>query len=83
MPVKCNYYYYLNLPDCKVASKSKLCSYYVTASGTAYLSYNIYGNNLSILHRVLNEKKRLNIKKRKTTLLLRDTAFKLLRLKDQ
>jgi len=47
-----------------------------------YSSYNIYGNNLSILHGVLNKKKRLDTKECKTALLLRDTSFKLLRLKD-
>ena len=52
------------------------------AGGTIYLSYNVYGNDLSILHRVLNKKKYLNVKERKTTLLLHDTAFKLPYLKD-
>jgi len=65
-----------------VASKSKLCSYYVAVSGTVYLSYNVYGNNLFVLHRVLDEKKRLNAKECETALLLHNTAFKLLRLKD-
>ena len=82
MLVKCSYCYRLGLPDCKVASKSELYSYCVAASGITYLFYNVYGNNLSILHGVLNKKKRLNIKERKTTLLLHNTAFKLLRLKD-
>ena len=82
IPVKCSYYYYLNLPDCKVASKSESYSYCITASKTVYLSYNIYGNDPSVLHRVLNEKKRLNAKEYKTALLLRDTASKLLRFKD-
>ena len=80
--IKCNYYCYLNLPDCKVASKSKSCSYYIAAGKTVYLSYNVYRNNLSVLHGVLDEKKYLNAKERKTALLLRDTASKLLRLKD-
>jgi len=82
IPIKCNRYYYLNLPDCKVASKSKLYSYYVTASRIIYLSYNVYGNDLSVLYRVLNKKKHLNIKECKTTLLLHNTAFKFLHLKD-
>jgi len=82
MPVKCNHYCHLNLPDCKVASKSKLYNHYITVSGIIYLSYNVYRNDLSVLHRVLNKKKRLNTKERETTLLLHDTAFKLLRLKD-
>ena len=82
MPVKCSRYYRLNLLDCKVISKSKLCSYYVVAGRTVYLSYNVYRNNLSILYRVLDKKKRFNVKEYKTALLLRDTAFKLLHLKD-
>jgi len=82
MPVKCNYCRRLNLPDCKVASKSKLCGYYVVASGTVYLSYNVYRNDPSVLCRVLDKKKRLNAKECETALLLYDTAFKLLRLKD-
>ena len=82
MPVKCNRYYYLNLPDYKVVSKSKLCNHYIVVSGTVYLSYNVYGNDPSVLHRVLDEKKRLNAKECETTLLLRDMAFKLLYLKD-
>ena len=65
-----------------MASKSELCSYCVAAGGTVYLSYNVYGNDLSVLHGVLDEKKRLNAKERETTLFLRDTAFKFLRLKD-
>jgi len=55
----------------------------MAANRTVYLFYNVYGNDPSILYRVLNEKKRLNTKERKTTLLLRNTAFKLLHLKDQ
>jgi len=82
MPVKYSYYHRLNLLDCKVASKSKLCGYYMAAGGTVYLSYNVYGNDPSILRGVLDEKKRLNAKECKTTLLLCNTAFKLLRLKD-
>jgi len=82
IPVKCSYYRRLNLPDCKVASKSKSCGHYMAAGGITYLSYNVYGNDLSILRRVLDEKKRLNTKECKTALLLRDTAFKLLCLKD-
>jgi len=58
-----------------VASKSELCGYYVAAGGTIYLSYNVYGNNLSILYQVLDEKKRLNFKER-------DTFVKLLHIKD-
>jgi len=80
--VKCNYYYHLNLLDCKVASKSKLYGYYVTAGRTVYLSYNVYRNDLSILYRVLDEKKRLNIKECKTALLFYNMAFKLLHFKD-
>jgi len=82
IPVKYNYCYRLNLLDCKVASKSKLYSYYMVASRTVYLSYNVYRNDPSVLHRVLNKKKRLNAKECKTALLLHDTAFKLLRFKD-
>ena len=54
----------------------------MVVGGTVYLFYNIYRNNLSVLHRVLDEKKHLNAKERETALLLYDTAFKLLRLKD-
>ena len=82
IPVKCSYCCRLNLPDCKVASKSKLCGYYMVASGTVYLSYNVYGNNPSILYGVLDEKKYLNVKECEIALLLRNMAFKLLRLKD-
>jgi len=81
--IKYNHYRHLNLPDCKVASKSKLCGYYIMVSKTVYLSYNVYGNDLSVLYRVLDEKKRFNTKECKTTLLLYNIAFKLLRLKDQ
>ena len=52
------------------------------ASRIIYSSYNVYKNDLSILYKVLDEKKRFNVKECKTTLLLHDTAFKLLRLKD-
>ena len=65
-----------------MVSKSELCSYCVIASKTAYLSYNVYRNNLFVLRRVLDEKKRFDTEERKTALLLRDTAFKLLCLKD-
>jgi len=82
MPVKCSRYRYLNLLDCKVTSKSKSCGYYVAVSGTVYLFYNVYKNNLSVLYRVLDEKKRLNVKERETALLLRNTAFKFLHFKD-
>jgi len=82
IPVKCSRYCYLDLPDCKVVSKSELYGYCIAAGGTVYLSYNIYGNDLSVLRKVLDEKKRLNAKERKTAFLLRDTAFKLLRFKD-
>jgi len=82
MPVKCSYYHYLNLPDYKVTSKSKLYSYYIVAGKTVYSSYNIYRNNPSILCKVLDEKKRFDVKERETALLLHDTAFKFLRLKD-
>jgi len=54
----------------------------MAASGTVYLSYNVYRNDPSVLRRVLDKKKRLNAKERKTALLLRDTASKLLHLKD-
>ena len=82
IPVKCSYCCRLNLPDCKVASKSKSYSYYIVISKITYLSYNVYGNNLSVLYKVLDEKKRFNAKKRKTALFLRNTAFKLLHFKD-
>jgi len=82
MLVKCSYCCCLNLLDCKVASKSKLYNYCVAASRTAYLSYNVYGNDPSVLRGVLDEKKRLDAKERETALLLRNTAFKLLRFKD-
>jgi len=82
IPVKCNHYYYLNLPDCKVASKSKSYSHYIAVSKIIYLSYNVYGNDLSILRRVLNKKKCFNVKECKTALLLHNTAFKFLHLKD-
>jgi len=82
MPIKCSYYRYLNLLDCKVASKSKSYSYYVIANKTVYLSYNVYRNNLSVLCKVLDKKKCLNAKERKTALLLHDTVSKLLHLKD-
>ena len=82
IPVKCSRYRHLNLLDCKVASKSKLCSYYIVASKTVYLSYNVYRNDPSVLYGVLDEKKRLNTKECETTLLLYNTAFKLLHLKD-
>jgi len=82
IPIKCSRYRYLNLPDYKVASKSKSCGHCVAASGTAHLSYNVYGNDPSVLYRVLDEKKRFDIKERKTALLLHNTAFKLLHLKD-
>jgi len=52
------------------------------AGKTVYLSYNIYGNDPSVLRRVLDKKKRFNTKERKATLLLHNTAFKLLHLKD-
>jgi len=80
--VKCSYYYHLNLLDYKVASKSELYSYYMAAGKTIYLSYNVYRNDPSILYRVLNKKKRLDVKECETALFLRDTAFKLLRFKD-
>jgi len=82
IPVKCSRYYHLNLLDCKVASKSKLYSYYVIISRVVYLSCNIYGNDLFILRGVLDEKKRLDAKECKTALLFCNTASKLLRLKD-
>jgi len=65
-----------------VVSKSKLCSYYIVASKTVYLFYNVYGNNPSVLYKVLDKKKRLNVKECKTALLLHNTAFKLLHFKD-
>jgi len=82
MPVKCNRYCCLNLLDYKVASKSELCSYYITVSRIIYLSYNIYRNDLSVLRKVLDEKKRFNAKECETALLLYNTASKLLRFKD-
>jgi len=54
----------------------------MAAGGITYLSYNVHGNDLSVLCRVLDEKKRLNVKECKTALLLRNMAFKLLCLKD-
>ena len=80
--MKYSYYRYLNLLNCKVASKSKSYSYYIAAGKIAYLFYNVYGNDPSVLRRVLDKKKRLNVKERKTALLLYDITFKLLRLKD-
>ena len=80
--MKCSRYRRLNLPDCKVASKSKSCSHCVVAGGIIYLSYNVYGNDPSILYKVLDKKKCLNVKERKTTLLFYNTAFKLLHFKD-
>jgi len=53
-----------------VASKSKLCSYCITAGRTVYLLCNVYGNDLSLLNSVLIKKKRLGIKEQETTLLL-------------
>jgi len=82
MPVKCSYYHYLNLLNCKVTSKSKLYSHCIVASKVIYLSYNVHRNDPSVLHRVLNKKKHLNAKERKTTLLLHNIASKLLHLKD-
>jgi len=82
MPIKCNRYHHLNLPDCKVASKSKSCGHCIVAGRTVYLSYNVYRNDLSVLRGVLDEKKHLNTKECETALLLCDTAFKLLHLKD-
>jgi len=54
----------------------------MVANGTVYLFYNVYRNDPSVLHGVLDKKKRFNTKERKTTLLLCNTAFKLLHLKD-
>ena len=65
-----------------MVSKSELYGYCVAAGRTVYLSYNVYGNDLSVLRGVLDEKKYLDVKERETALLLCDTAFKLLRLKD-
>jgi len=82
MPMKCSYCCYLNLPDCKVVSKSESCGYCVAAGGTVYLFYNVYRNDLSVLRGVLDEKKRFNAKECETALLFYDTAFKFLHLKD-
>ena len=82
MPVKCNRYRYLDLLDCKVASKSDSYGYYVAVRGIMYSSYNVHSNDLSILRKVLDEKKHLNIKEYKTNLLLHNTTSKLLHLKD-
>jgi len=82
MLIKCSRYCRLNLLDCKVASKSKLCSYYIVAGRTVYLFYNVYRNDPSVLHGVLDEKKHFNVKECKTAFLLHDIAFKLLHLKD-
>ena len=65
-----------------MVSKSKLYGYYIVAGKTVYLSYNVYRNDLSVLCRVLDKKKRLNAEERETALLFRNTAFKFLRLKD-
>jgi len=65
-----------------VASKSDFYNHCVTVKETAYSSYNVHGNNLSVLYGVLDKKKRLHAKERETALLFRNTAFKLLRLKD-
>jgi len=65
-----------------VVSKSELYNYYIAAGKIIYLFYNVYGNDLSVLYGVLNEKKRLNTKERETALFLYNTAFKLLHLKD-
>ena len=81
--MKYSRYRHLNLLNCKVISKSKLYSYYITVSKTVYLSYNVYRNDPSVLRGVLDKKKRFNVKERKTTLLLRNITFKLLRFKDQ
>ena len=54
----------------------------MVASGTVYLFYNVYGNNPSVLRKVLDEKKHLNAKECETAFLLHNTAFKLLHLKD-
>jgi len=51
-------------------------------SKIAYLSYNVYRNDLSVLYGVLDEKRHLNTKECEITLLLHNTAFKLLHLKD-
>jgi len=83
IPVKYSRYHRLNLPDCKVASKSELYGHYIVAGRTVYLSCNVYGNDLSVLCGVLDKKKRLDAKERETALLLRNTAFKLLRFKDR
>jgi len=80
--VKCSYCYHLDLLDCKIIIKSNSYSHYVTVRETIYSSYNVYSNDLSVLRRVLDKKKRLNTKERKTTLLLRNTTFKLLHFKD-
>ena len=65
-----------------MASKSKSYGHYMAAGRTVYLSYNVYGNDLSVLRGVLDEKKRLDAEECKTALLLRDTTSKLLRFKD-
>ena len=82
IPVKCSRYRHLNLLNYKVTSKSKSCNHCIIASKVIYLSYNVYGNDPSVLHGVLDEKKHLNAKECKTTLLLHNIAFKLLHLKD-
>jgi len=82
MSVKCGRCCHLNLPDCKVASKSDSCSHYVAARRIVYSSYNVYSNDPSILRGVLHEKKRLNAKEHETALFFRNTASKLLHLKD-
>ena len=82
IPVKYSHCRHLNLPDCKVASKSKSCSHYIAASRITYSSYNVYKNDPSVLYRVLDKKKRLNAKERETALLLHNITSKLLHLKD-
>jgi len=69
-----SYYYYklfkLNL-SYKVASRNKLYRHCVKINSPGC---NVYGNNPSLLYKVLDEKKRLNVKKK-------DTLSKIPRLK--
>jgi len=65
-----------------VTSKSNSYSHYIAARGTVYSFYNVYSNDLSVLYRVLDKKRRFNAKECETALLFHNTTFKLLHLKD-
>jgi len=71
IPVSCSCCKLLKLNlSYKVVSRSELCRYCVKANNPGC---NVYSNDPFLLCKVLNEKKRLNIKKK-------DTLLKLLRL---